>query len=71
VVSIQAYHQEATTHEEWPAMKIVFAVSDVRKFEESRRWLKFGPTHDADTFEFVKTLKQKSRRKFDFLLEPV
>jgi hypothetical protein len=50
-----ALHQAAKTQKSGAAMKIVFAVANVRKFKQEREaeGLKFGPIHEAGDFEFA------------------
>jgi predicted enzyme related to lactoylglutathione lyase len=50
-----ALHQAASSQKSGAAIKIVFGVSDVRKFKKEREedGLKFGPIHEAEDFEFA------------------
>jgi predicted enzyme related to lactoylglutathione lyase len=50
-----ALHQAARSQKSGAAMKIAFAVSDVRKFkaEREKNGLRFGPVHEAEDFEFA------------------
>ena len=50
-----ALHQAAKSQKSGAAMKIVFAVSDVRGFKAEREsaGLKFGAIHKADGFEYA------------------
>ncbi|HVU22540.1 MAG TPA: VOC family protein [Opitutus sp.] len=49
-----ALHQAAVTQKSGAAMKLVFAVRDVREFVEQRKaeGLKFGVVHQVDGFAF-------------------
>jgi predicted enzyme related to lactoylglutathione lyase len=50
-----ALHQATSAQKSGAAIKIVFGVSDVRKFKSQREedGLKFGPIHAAGDFEFA------------------
>jgi predicted enzyme related to lactoylglutathione lyase len=50
-----ALHQAAKSQKSGAAMKIVFAVRDVRKFKAKcmRNGLKFGPVHEPGGFEYA------------------
>jgi len=50
-----ALHKAAATQKSGAAIKIVFAVSDVRQFKKEREaaGLKFGPVHEPDGFLFA------------------
>lgn len=50
-----ALHQAAKSQKSGTAMKIVFAVKDVRRFKAKcmRNGLKFGPVHEPGGFEYA------------------